>query len=91
MNAIISKTKSLLVLGGLTLCLSLPVFGQDAIRDTMDQVVTRFYAELGQEELRSLNQQRVLERLTMPSAKRWPPNTGLSKSMCRWSSRSCAM
>jgi hypothetical protein len=47
----------------LVLCLCMPVFGQP-IQDTMDQIVTRFYANLTPDELRSLNQGRVLKLLT---------------------------
>jgi len=58
------KSWAVSVLVGLLLCLCVPSAAESTVQETMDGIVTRFYATLQPEALQALNQQRVLELIT---------------------------
>jgi len=60
----LSKSVGLALWLVLLFCLSTPLFAETTLKEAMDGIVTRFYANLDQEALSSLTQEKVLELIT---------------------------
>ncbi len=59
-----SKSFGLALSFAFVFCLSIPVSAETSVKDTMDGIVTRFYANLDGEALSMLTQEKVLELIT---------------------------
>jgi len=60
----LSKPFGLALALALVLCLSTPVVAEKSLKETMDGIVTRFYANLDQDALSSLTHEKVLGLIT---------------------------